>query len=171
MPWNFSENSAHHNGRNEYDDAGRVICSTHYTLDGEVSTYDISEYDERGNKTKESCYGADDTLISYEVYFYDVNGKEIREEVYAADGVLECYYTRTYHDNGCPDVYSIYNPEGALDRCWVYLYDKNWNCIGEKTYDIEGNLTGSRTSEWYQQTIVIISIFPPNCQKTKYTNL
>lgn len=130
----------------ERNDVGKVTCETHYTLDGEMSYYNICEYDRKDNLAKENRYNADGALLDYYVYTYDLNGNEVRRDIFSADGTLCSYETTTYHDNGHRDVYSFYNADGALEGYWVDQYDEEWNYIGEKHYDASGNLTSSTVS-------------------------
>lgn len=131
----------------ERDDAGKVTRETHYTLDGEMSYYNICEYDGKDNLAKENRYNAGGTLLEYYVYTYDLNGNQIRKDNFSADGTLSSYETTTYHDNGHRDVYSWYNADGVLGWYWVDQYDVEWNYIGDNKYDASGNLTSSTVNE------------------------
>lgn len=131
----------------ERNDVGKVTRETHYTLDGEMSYYNICEYDGKDNLAKENRYNVDGVLLEYYVYTYDLKGNEVRKDSFSADGTLSSYETTTYHDNGHRDVYSWYNADGVLEWYWVVQYDEEWNYIGEKHYDASGNLTSSTVSE------------------------
>lgn len=131
----------------QYDESGNEVCVVHYEPDGEKSFYFTYEYDVDGKPTSQMSYNADGTLTGFSAYFYDSDGKRIQNNEYDADGTLISYQTMTYHDNGCRDVCSSYNPDGTLFWYIVDQYDEEWNYVGQKWYDADGNLTSSTVKE------------------------
>lgn len=105
-----------------YDASGRVIRSSSYDGEGNLSSYSVRDYDENGFMTASYFYvPSDDNFRSYSLFSYGNNGELIQVSVYDADGALIEYIQ--------------------------YDYDENGNRVRENFYDANGELTGySETS-------------------------
>lgn len=130
----------------EYDTSGRKSRALFYAIDGKLDYYDIYQYDNQGRLIREDEYGQDGKQWGYQLIFYnEIQGGWARRESYSSDGELLYYTTRSFHENGKVDITCVYHSDGTLGERTVFLYDNEWNLIGDNTYSSEENLITSTT--------------------------
>ncbi len=124
----------------EYDESGREIKFTRYSIDGAINEAHTHEYDGSGNEIKWTVYNGDGTIDYWYTYEYDASGNMTKETIYNGDGTLRRWFTYEYDGSGNIAKETIYNSDGSLWRWDIYEYDESGNKIKDTVYDNDGTI-------------------------------
>ncbi|MBQ9345718.1 MAG: tetratricopeptide repeat protein [Oscillibacter sp.] len=138
---------------NEYDEYGNCVTEREYNMDGSAG-YTL-RYEYNGQfLIRRSFYNSEDSLVHYEMYTYDAANPQpkqwIRRDDYDAKANRTSYYTAVWREDGKISEMCYYTRDQnydiddtnafKLDSRHVSKYDENGRCIGETSYDGDGNI-------------------------------
>lgn len=127
----------------EYNDEGKKIKASEYSADGWM--WLVTEYRDNGKKLKETLYYENGNIESF--YDYDEEGKnQIRRTMFHEDGSPLGIAEWEYFENGNQRIQRSYNENNILEH--EDERDENGNIIRTVSYDEEGNITESGTTEY-----------------------
>ena len=146
----------------------RILKSTWYKEDGNISSYTISEYNDKDGSSKTTFYDSKGNMKNEEYTFYENNGKK-RKVRYDATGYLmsESGYTEegiwrtiAYNEDGTVKYIEdqmdsgerkTYDSDGNLKFYTVREYDEAGRCIKWSEYSSDDELRGYWVSEYDDQ--------------------
>lgn len=135
--------------KHDYDEKGRTIKDSDYTLQGELMGYREYLYDSAGNMIEEREYYKDSSLQTKLVHTYDNSGNRTSTTKYDSDGNLYGKWESHYNPQQWLTEEIAYNSDGSLLSKTRYRYDDAGNVIEEAHYN-EGDTLSSKTIYSYK---------------------